>query len=118
VSFGPELFQHDLQLAGLRRLGLEAELKLSASTTDALLGLVAAGLGYSLIPWPSLYRPQVPDVHALRLGTKQNGFTIHAAYREGRADDPLLVAVLHAMPRLRTASSSVRSSSSRVAERR
>jgi DNA-binding transcriptional LysR family regulator len=101
VSFGPELFQHDMQLAGLRRLGLEAEQKLSASTTEALLGFVAAGLGYSLIPWPSLHGPQVPGVHALRLGAERDGFTIHAAYREGREDDPLLVAALRAMPRLR-----------------
>jgi DNA-binding transcriptional LysR family regulator len=101
ISFGPELFQHDMQLAGLRRLGLEAEQKLSASTTEALLGFVAAGLGYSLIPWPSLHGPQVHGVYALRLGAERDGFTIHAAYREGREDDPLLVAALRAMPRLR-----------------
>jgi DNA-binding transcriptional LysR family regulator len=100
VSFGAELFQHDLQLAGLRRLGLEAERSLSASTTEALVGFVAAGLGYSLIPWPSLSGPKVPDVCTLRLGTKNDGFAIHAAYRSGREDDPLLVAALQAMPRL------------------
>jgi DNA-binding transcriptional LysR family regulator len=101
VSFGPELFQHDLQQAGLRRLRLRAEHKLSASSTEALLGFVAAGLGYSLIPWPSPRGPEIAGVRALRLGAREDDFAIHAAYRSDRADDPLLKPALQALQRPR-----------------
>ena len=100
IGFGAELFQHELQHIGLRRLGLSPEHKLSASSTETLLGFVAAGLGYSLIPWPNQAGPELRDVYTLRIGERRDAFAIHAAFRAGRDADPLLQAALATLPRL------------------
>lgn len=97
VSYERGLFQHQMQLAGLRALGVEPERKLSVSSTEALLGFVAAGLGYSLIPWPSMKGPALREVHATRLRGPSASFPIHAAYRTRKQLDPLVSAALQAL---------------------
>lgn len=97
ISYTPDLFQYAMQVAGLSALHVVPQRKLSASSTEALLGFVAAGLGYSLIPWPTRKGPELANVRALRLHDERARFPIHLAYRTSAASDPLVVAALRSL---------------------
>jgi DNA-binding transcriptional LysR family regulator len=99
VSYAPSLVQYDLQMRGLRELGVAAQRKLSASSTEALLGFVASGLGFSLVPWPDAAGPKLRGVVCVALAGRAWRFPIHAAYRTRAGKDPLLQAALGAFGR-------------------
>jgi DNA-binding transcriptional LysR family regulator len=50
VTYNPGTIHHDLQRRALARSGVAPRRIVSASTTEAILGLVAAGVGCSLVP--------------------------------------------------------------------
>jgi DNA-binding transcriptional LysR family regulator len=50
VTYNPGTIHHELQRLALARSGAAPARIISASTTEAILGLVAAGVGYSLVP--------------------------------------------------------------------
>jgi DNA-binding transcriptional LysR family regulator len=50
VTYNPGTIHHELQRVALARSGAAPARVLSASTTEAILGLVAAGIGCSLVP--------------------------------------------------------------------
>lgn len=94
IGYNPSLFQHAIQLRGLNHLGLSSPCRLSASSTEAILGLVQAELGYSLIPWPSLTGPRVAGVRAVRLRAPGAAFPVMVAWRERSVPDPLVEAAI------------------------
>ena len=96
VSFHPSLPHCQLQLNALGALGAPRRL-LSASSTEAILGFVAAGLGYSLVPWPDAKGPQFPGVIAIRQKGRGTEFPILAAWRKRAEPDPLIGAALQAL---------------------
>ncbi|MFO0680329.1 MAG: hypothetical protein U0169_27645 [Polyangiaceae bacterium] len=61
VTFPPNLPHTERQLRAVESVA-PADQVLTASSTDAILGFVAAGLGYSLVPWPTPSGPKVPGV--------------------------------------------------------
>ena len=83
----------------LRALGREPQRVTVAPTVASILSFVAAGLGYSLVPWPDQKGPQFPGVAVRRLGTSQRQFPIVAAWRTRTESDPVLDAVLRLAPR-------------------
>lgn len=97
VSFHPSLPHCQLQLNALDALGAEQRKMLSASSTEAILGFVAAGLGYSLVPWPDARGPQFKGVTALRQKGRGTEFPILAAWRKRAEPDPLISAALRAL---------------------
>ena len=97
ISYHPSQFHHTMQMNGLSRLGIEAREQLSASSTDAILGLVLAGLGYSLVPWPSPSGPRVAGVRAIRLRGAGTEFPVVAAWKARTVADPLIEAALGAL---------------------
>jgi len=97
VSFHPSLPHCQLQLSALGGGGAPRQRTLSASSTEAILGFVAAGLGYSLVPWPDASGPQFPGVLALRQKGPGTEFPILAAWRKRAEPDPLINAALHAL---------------------
>jgi LysR family transcriptional regulator, benzoate and cis,cis-muconate-responsive activator of ben and cat genes len=97
VSFHPSLPHCQMQLSALSALGAEPRKTLSASSTEAILGFVAAGLGYSLVPWPDERGPQFPGVSAARQKGRGTSFAILAAWRKRAEPDPLIEAALQAL---------------------
>jgi DNA-binding transcriptional LysR family regulator len=96
VSFRPGTGEHGLQLAGLELFGLNPARLLSASTVDAILGFVQAGLGYSLVPWPSRDGPRAAGVVASPVRTRGAAFPITASWLKKGGMNPLVALALEA----------------------
>jgi hypothetical protein len=62
------------------------------------LCFVAAGLGYSLIPWPDPRGPRVRGVVAIPLRGPGAKFPIAASFRVRRDRDPVIDAALDLAP--------------------
>jgi DNA-binding transcriptional LysR family regulator len=86
--------QRELQFSALRALGAEPARITSAPSVTSVLAFVAAGLGYSLIPWPTAKGPRVAGVAASPLSGKGTRFPISASWRKTREPDPVVAAVL------------------------
>jgi LysR family transcriptional regulator, benzoate and cis,cis-muconate-responsive activator of ben and cat genes len=97
VSFHPSLPHFRMQLQALDASGSERRKLLSASSTEAILGFVAAGLGYSLVPWPDVRGPQFRGVTAIRQKGPGTEFPILAAWRKLPEPNPLIDAALRAL---------------------
>ena len=97
VSFHPSLPHCQMQLNALGALGSPRRGTLSASSTEAILGFVAAGLGYSLVPWPEARGPQFRGVTAIRQKGPGTEFPILAAWRKHAEPNPLIQAALRAL---------------------
>jgi DNA-binding transcriptional LysR family regulator len=89
VAFHPSTDLHNLQIAALEaaRQGSvatsEIRVAASATSTDGILALVAAGVGYSLVPWPTEYGPASPGVRAALVPGNDLRIPIVAAYAAG-----------------------------------
>jgi DNA-binding transcriptional LysR family regulator len=97
VSFRPGTSEHALQLAGLELFGLNPPRLLSASTVDAIVGFVQAGLGYSLVPWPSRDGPRAAGVVARPIRTRGATFPITASWLKKGGENPLVAVALDAV---------------------
>lgn len=93
VAYAPDTRQHQLQLSTLERLGVSPRAILSAPSAESILSFVAAGLGFSLLPWPDKDGPE-GDWAAHRLKGAGTQFPVHAVYREGPGAQPLVDAAL------------------------
>jgi DNA-binding transcriptional LysR family regulator len=96
VSFHPSLSQYALQMAALSRAGVSPRRAASASTAEGILRLVQAGVGYSLVPWPSARGPRLAGVSVRPPPGPAVRFAIHAAFRAGTRGDALVRAALEA----------------------
>jgi DNA-binding transcriptional LysR family regulator len=94
VTFNANLPQHRLQLVALRALGGEPRRLTYAPSAASILSFVAAGLGYSLIPWPSPSGPRAPGVRAIPLRGKGTTFPVVASWRTAEEPDPVLDSAL------------------------
>jgi LysR family hydrogen peroxide-inducible transcriptional activator len=70
------------QLEGLARLGLKPSTLVSAESSEAILGLVAGGLGYSLVPMLPSATPQYSLVRFQSLSKQGAVFPISAVCRK------------------------------------
>jgi DNA-binding transcriptional LysR family regulator len=70
-------------------------------SVTSILAFVAAGLGYSLVPWPHPAGPRVRGLTALPLRGEGTRFAVSASFRTRSEADPVLDAVLklHEEPR-------------------
>lgn len=89
----------ELQELGLRHLGLAPTRVMTVRNADSMLGFVAAGLGYSLIPSLRREGPQAEGVCARRIDDVQASFDIVVATHEAAAENPLVQALLAVVPR-------------------
>ena len=92
----------DLQLQGLREHGLTPPQSFTADSADTILGFVAAGLGFSLVPSLAAHGPQVAGVAAWPVNHPKSKFPIVAAWRKRAVAHPLVEAALAAARRRRT----------------
>ena len=87
-----------LQLEALRQHEVSPREGFAADSSDTILGFVAAGLGFSLVPWLTAAGPRVAGVVAQRLERPAAAFPIYAAWRKGSGLHPLVEAALEVAP--------------------
>lgn len=97
IAYSQGSQERGMQLAALEAAGLTTPTTLSASSSDAILALVGAGLGYSVIPWPDARGPKVAGVKARRVPGNAHRYTVSVAYRARDPQDPLVERALGAI---------------------
>ncbi len=87
-----------LQEEALRRTGLVPRRITEVTTADSIVALVAAGVGYSLVPWLAPGGPKMPGIRAILQEEADASFPIRCVWREGSADDVAMTKVLAMAP--------------------
>lgn len=99
ISYTPGMLPHQLQLQALSTHGVVPERLLSASSAEAILGLVEAGLGYSIVPSLDPEGPRGKGLAVVPLAAPRVDFPVYAAWRKDMPENPLLDAALETAPR-------------------
>jgi len=90
----------NLQDDELQRTGTEPSHVISTDSVDTILGIVASGLGFSMVPSALAEGPRLPGLVARPIGGKRNRYPVYAAWRASAADNPLLRAALALAPKV------------------
>ena len=98
IAYQADRTLRDLQLAGLDEHGLHPPQAFAADSSDTILGFVAAGLGFSLVPSLLEGGPRVAGVTAWPVQHAKSRFPIHVAWRRRPSPHPLIEAALAAVP--------------------
>lgn len=98
VSFHPAQRELQMQLQALRRHGIEPARVISATGTESILAFVEAGLGYSLVPWPTRTGPARPGVRCLPMRGPGTSFPISALWKRSSQPHPGIAAALGVLP--------------------
>ena len=96
VTYNPGTIHHDLQRRALARSGAAPARVISASTTEAILGLVAAGVGCSLVPSIDEALLRRRGVVARRFAPRQGRFPVQAVWRARGPANPAVDLALAA----------------------
>ncbi|HLK89852.1 MAG TPA: LysR family transcriptional regulator [Polyangia bacterium] len=97
VTYNPGTIHHELQRLALARSGAAPARVVSASTTEAILGLVGAGIGWSLVPSieESLLRRR--GVVVRRFAPGRGRFPVRAVWRASGPVNPAVDVALDAL---------------------
>ncbi len=98
VSYSPHLPHYGYQLRALELIKVAPDRFLSAGNVDSILSLVQAGLGFSFVPWLGRSGPRLTGLVSRRITAVDESFRIHAAWRTRSEDNPILAALMEAMP--------------------
>lgn len=98
IAYGSDRRSRELQFQGLTLHGVTPKRILAADSAETILGFVAAGLGYSLVPSVLPGGPREVGVHAQALTRPASEFPIYAAWRKSSASHPLIEAALALAP--------------------
>lgn len=93
-----------LQALQLRALAVHGKLPkrtYSADSSDTILGFVAAGVGYSLVPSLEVNGPKLSGVVALPFEVQGSTFPIYAGWRKHAPKNPFVEAALKLAPQVR-----------------
>lgn len=96
ITYQADATARQLQRQALEAHGISPIESLSADSADTIIGFVAAGLGYSLVPSLTAAGPRAPGVITRKLERPTNSFPIYAAWRKSAAGNPLVTAALEA----------------------
>ncbi len=94
VTYNPGTIHHALQLRALARGGVTPARSVSASTTEAILGLVAAGVGWSLVPSLDEALLHRRGLVARPFAPGQGRFPVRAVWRERGPANPAVETAL------------------------
>ena len=100
LTFGADPASRALQRRAVEALGGSATERFAADSTASLLGFVAAGLGFSVVPALHPDGPRRQGIRAIRLPLPGAELPVHAAWLRG-AQNPLLTAALEVAPLVR-----------------
>ncbi len=98
IAYNPDQGGRALQLRALELGGARPSRVHGADSAETILGFVAAGIGYSLVPSLSPGGPKVAGVVAHALELPGSTFPVHAAWRKGGPPNPLREAALALAP--------------------
>ncbi len=98
ISYSPESRLQALQLRALEMHGQLPKRTHTADTSDTILGFVAAGVGFSLVPSIDIAGPKVPGVVALPFDVQGSTFPVYAAWRKHAPPNPFVQAALKLAP--------------------
>ena len=97
VTYNPGTIHHELQRRALARSGAAPMRLISASTTEAILGLVAAGVGCSLVPSIDEASLRRRGVVARPYAPGQGRFPVRAVWRASGPVNPAVDIALRAL---------------------
>jgi DNA-binding transcriptional LysR family regulator len=97
VTYNPGTIHHELQRRALARSGTRPARIVSASTTEAILGLVAAGVGCSLVPSTDEALLRRRGVVARPFAPGRGRFPVQAVWRASGAVNPAVDIALSAL---------------------
>ena len=100
VTYNSGTIHHDLQRRALARSGVAPSRTVSASTTEAILGLVAAGVGWSLVPSINETLLRRPGLIARPFAPGQARFPVRAVWRATGPANAAVDVALGALDRL------------------
>ena len=100
VAYSGDGRHRELQFRALDLQGIRPPRIVGAGSADPILALVAAGLGYSLVP-AFARGPGQPGVAAFRFEEPRTDFPVLAMWRKSSAENPLVAAFLRAAPKER-----------------
>jgi DNA-binding transcriptional LysR family regulator len=101
VTYNPGTIHHDLQHRALARSGAAPARVISASTTEAILGLVAAGVGWSLVPSIDQASLNRSGVVARPYAPGRGRFPVRAVWRATGPANPAIDIALRALAEAR-----------------
>ncbi|MEM9799615.1 MAG: LysR family transcriptional regulator [Planctomycetota bacterium] len=99
VAYASGLRARELQFAALGQHDIVPTSTLSGTSAETILGFVAAGLGWSILPWVGAEGPMSERVVSTLLEAPAAEFPIVAAWRRDTPENPLLDAMLEVAPR-------------------
>jgi DNA-binding transcriptional LysR family regulator len=97
VTYNPGTIHHELQRRALARSGAAPARVISASTTEAILGLVAAGVGCSLVPSTDQSLLRRRGVVARPFAPGRGRFPVRAIWRASGPANPAVDVALGAL---------------------
>lgn len=97
LTFAADPASRSLQRRAVEALGATARERFAADSTASLLGFVAAGLGFSVVPAVHPAGPRRTGVRAIRLRLAGAELPVHAAWLRG-VPNPLVAAALDVAP--------------------
>jgi DNA-binding transcriptional LysR family regulator len=97
ITYTPGTIHHELQQRGLARSGVAPARTIAASTTEAILGLVAAGVGCSLVPSIDRDLLHRRGVVTRPFAAGQGRFPVLAVWRATGAVNPAVDVALAAL---------------------
>jgi len=97
VTYNPGTIHHELQRRALARSGAAPARVISASTTEAILGLVAAGVGCSLVPSIDEALLRRRGVVARPFAPGRGRFPVRAVWRASGPANPAVDVALSAL---------------------
>jgi DNA-binding transcriptional LysR family regulator len=98
IAYHADLKSRELQLRALERFGGPPGRMHAADSAESILGLVAAGIGWSLVPWLSGAGPRVAGVVTRPLDVPGAAFPIYATWRRAGPPNPFVQAALDLVP--------------------
>jgi len=108
VTYNPGTIHHELQRRALARSGAAPARIISASTTEAILGLVAAGVGCSLVPSIDEALLRRRGVVTRPFATGQGRFPVRAVWRASGPANPAVDLALSALGEARRSAAPAR----------
>ncbi len=97
----PSWTQHrEIQNQALSEAGVQPKRITEVGTADSMLSLVAAGLGYTLVPWLHSDGPNLAGTWSFKQERLDASFPIQCAWGEASSQDPMLKNALAAAPSL------------------
>ena len=98
VAYSPGTLPHSQQFDALALHELTPAHKITASTTEVILGFVEAGLGYSILPSLEPEGPESRNLRVFPLPSPKVEFPVALAWRRDTPENPLLDALLESAP--------------------